>query len=318
MQEGMLGEKGKNDIYLTRSLDTWDVRARGSSARVFEGIIYNHNGHRRSIAVKFMRPDEIEYATPMFLEEVKILTTLRDIPGVMRMLELGYIQFDDPTRIPTDLRDSDGRTLSGKVHRYTPDETTQFLNDFSQRMQDDWLPYLGLRRSHYQDNLLLLCDENYTRGKLLPVAEGLQVAIQACEVLEQAHAHNIVYRDHKIIHYYWNRNRKTITLIDWNVGRLFPDGVSEAAIRHDLGLFAVSALYYIFTGRKHSHAPKIGPTRPDELEDTPDTFPPHWRYGDRKRLKRDLRATLENALQGRYQTAEALKQDLQRFAEGGV
>ena len=42
-----------------------------------------------------------------------------------------------------------------------------------------------------------------TGGTYRPVAELLQISIQICEILHEAHQRNIVYRDHKILHYYW-------------------------------------------------------------------------------------------------------------------
>ena len=309
MQEGLLG-KGK-DIYLTQSLDTWDPRARGSSARVFLGNVRNHEGHRRRIAIKFMRPDKVAYATPMFQEEVRILRVLAGVRGVMRMTELGYLRFDNPEAIPPDEGDGGGRALTGAVHRFQPEESEQFLSSWGDYLGEGWLPYLGLWRVFPEDNLLRLCDRDLTRGRLFPVSQGLQVAVQACEILEQAHAHNIVYRDHKIIHYYWHEEQ--VTVIDWNVGLFFPEGVPASYIHHDLMLFAASALYYIFTGRAHPGVPAVGPTTPEQLEHAPDAFNPYWKYADRKRLKKDLRAVLEKALLGAYTTAASLKQDLQVF-----
>lgn len=313
MQEGLLGE-GK-DIFLTESLDTWNVRARGSSARVFKGAARRSNGYRHSIAIKFMRPDEIAYAKPMFVEEAAILQALSDIPGVMQMTELGHIAFDNPEDIPPDEIDGNGRRLTGRVLRYSPDETTQYLDAFEDCIETGWLPYLGLRRSHPQDNLLVLCDKNITRGQYFPVEEGLKVAYQACEILEQAHSRNIVYRDHKIIHYYWDTGQQQVTMIDWNVGKRYPDGATEPAIHHDLVLFAASALHYIFTGRQHLDAPEVGPTRPEQLENSPDAYEPHWHYTDRKRLNEDVRASLAKALGGAFQTAHELKQDIASLVE---
>lgn len=313
MQEGLLGEA--KEICLTDSLDTWYVRARGSSARVFKGTVRRSNGYRRSIAIKFMRPDEIAYAKPMFIKEVAILHALSDVLGVMQMIELGYIAFDNPQDIPPDTADGNGRQLTGKVFRYSPDETKQFLGSFEDCIETGWLPYLGLRRSHHQNNLLVLSDKDLTRGNFFPVKEGLKVAYQACEILEQTHSRNIVYRDHKIIHYYWDAGQQQVTMIDWNAGELYPAGVSESAVHHDLVLFAASALHYIFTGRRHLDAPEVGPTRPEQLENSPDHYEPRWQYSDRKRLSEDVRALLAKALGGAFQTAHELKQDIASLIE---
>jgi serine/threonine protein kinase len=65
------------------------------------------------------------------------------------------------------------------------------------------VPYLAIEQQEQANNLLLLCDTGYTRGRFLPLLDGLIIAIQICDLLDVAHSRNIVYRDHKILHYYW-------------------------------------------------------------------------------------------------------------------
>jgi len=304
MQDGVLGKD--RDIFLTDPLDTWTPEARGSSARVFLGSIRNSNGYRRLAAVKFMRPDEIGYATPMFIEEAIILNELKDVDGVMRMLELGFLKLENPHEIPPDSDSGTARNLRGQLVRLLPVETTTYLNQIASRLADGWLPYFVLERRYTENNLLLLCDKNRTRGRYLPVGTGLLCAARACAILQTAHEHNIVYRDHKIIHYYWDDENQQLTLIDWNVAKQHPNGVSSHEIQHDLTQFAARALHYIFTGRSVSGALPVGPTTSAEIEKAASLYNASWTYDDRKRLNRDIRQMLENALTGQYESARAL------------
>ena len=191
---------GKNqDIFLTHSLDTWANEVRGSSARVFLGTYHHSNGYRRNAAFKFMRPDEIEYAKPMFVEEAVILNQLHDVPGVMRMLKLGFVRFDNIEDIPPDKSPGNAKYLSGEIISFNPKETDLFLKQYEVNISEDWLPYFLLGRSFRQENLLLLCDKRRNRGKYFPLDKGLTCAIQACEILQAAHDRNIVYRDQKSV-----------------------------------------------------------------------------------------------------------------------
>jgi len=304
MQEGLLGKD--HDIFLTDSLDTWTPEARGSSARVFLGAIRNSDGCRRLAAVKFMRPDEIDYATPMFIEEAAILNELKDIPGVMRILELGFLEFKNPKDIPPDRSDGTARHLEGRAVRLEPQEIEIFLEQFTNRLEQGWLPYLALKRSYPEDNLLLLCDRDRTQGRYLPIEKGLLCAAKACEILQKAHEHNIVYRDHKIIHFYWDSESQQITIIDWNVAKRHPLGVSSYEIHHDLAQFIARAMHHILTGRPALGTLPVGPTRSEEIEKASDSYKASWTYDDRKRLNKNIRQMVENALTGQYESAQAL------------
>ena len=96
--EGRLGEG--QDLVLIEPLDTWMPEARGSSARVFAGNLRNRAGKPLSCAIKVMRPDQVEYALPLFIEEAQILSMLRDVPGVTPMLECGYLRLEEGLEFP--------------------------------------------------------------------------------------------------------------------------------------------------------------------------------------------------------------------------
>jgi serine/threonine protein kinase len=313
MQEGKLGQD--QDIFLTDSLDTWANEVRGSSARVFLGTYRHTNGFKRMAAFKFMRPPEteafdiIEYARPMFIEEVPILYQLRDVPGVMKMIEMGFLQIVDNLKIPSDSTPGTGRHLAGDLIRLTPDETEIYLEQIESKIADDWVPYLLLERFYPEENLLRLCDINLNRGNYFPIEKGLACAVQACQILQFAHENNIVYRDHKIVHYYWNDVQKKLSMIDWNVAKRHLDGVSQHEIIHDLALFASRALHYILTGRP-SYGALAATSRTEEVEQAAASYHVHFTYEDRKHLNKDVRDVLAKALMGKYDSASFLSADI--------
>jgi serine/threonine protein kinase len=169
-----------------------------------------------------------------------------------------------------------------------------------------------------QDNLLYLCDIGYTHGRFLPILDGLIIAIQICNILETAHARNIIYRDHKILHYYWQENQNGVFMIDWNIAKRFPTGLSDTDTQFDLVQFGARALHYIFAGRPAPGALPLGPNRPDEIEAASRVYAAQWTYDD-QRLPKDIKTLLEAVLSGSYTTARQLRDALQmiynRFVE---
>ncbi len=137
------------------------------------------------------------------------------------------------------------------------------------------------------------------------------MSIQICEILQEAHNRKIVYRDHKILHYYWREDMHGIYMIDWNVARLHPDGLSDYEKQMDLVQFGARALHHILTGRTAPGALPLGPTRPEEIEQAAKTYQTQWTYDD-QRLTEDLRAILERVLAGEYNNAIQLRDDLKK------
>ncbi len=126
-----------------------------------------------------------------------------------------------------------------------------------------------------------------TGGIYRPVAELLLMSIQICEILQEAHNRNIVYRDHKILHYYWLEAMHGIFTIDWNVARLHPEGLSNYEKQMDMVQFGARALHHILTGRTAPGALPLGPTRPEEIEQAAKSYEAQWTYDD-QRLPEDL------------------------------
>ncbi|MBE0698500.1 MAG: hypothetical protein IH586_16405, partial [Anaerolineaceae bacterium] len=156
-----------------------------------------------------------------------------------------------------------------------------------------------------------LCDAGMTGGQYRPVAELLLMSIQICEIMDEAHRRNIVYRDHKILHYYWIEAARGIYTIDWNVAKLYPEGLSNYEKQMDMVQFGARALHHILTGRTAPGALPLGPTRPEEIEQAAKTYETQWTYDD-QRLPEDVRGILERVLAGDYNNAVQLRDDLKQ------
>lgn len=307
VKEGALGEGG--EMTLAEPLDTWAPEARGSSARVFTGFFQNGAGLARECAVKILRGDRADYGLPLFREEVQILTLMRDVPGMVRLVELGFIQLEGEQALPSDERPIPASNLQGAVVRMGVNEVREFVSALERRIGQGWLPYLALEKKSRADNLMVLCDAGYNRGRFLSTAEILRMAIQICDILGDAHARNIVYRDHKILHYYWQEADNGIFLIDWNVARRHPQGLSSAEKQFDLVQFGARGLHHILTGRTAPGALPLGPTRPEEIEQAAHTYRVQWTYDD-QRLPDDVKHILERVLAGGYSQVRELREDL--------
>ncbi len=303
----MTGFGTGQDIELEKPLDTWAPEASGSSARVFLADIKSTQRSRVQSAIKIMRPDKVDYALPLFREEVQVLSMLRNVPGVAQMLEVGFLQPADHNAFLVD--DYPLQEMQGQAIRYALDSTHNFLMELEKQTRSGLLPYLIIETQEQKKNLLTLCDTGYTHGHFLPVLEGLVLAIQICEVLEAAHQRNISYRDHKILHYYWDEASNGVAIIDWNIAKHYPTGLSAEDARFDLVQFGARTLHHILTGRTAPGALPLGPTRPDEIETAARTYQVKWTYDD-KRLPKSIKDLLEKVLTGGYDNPRSLRDDL--------
>jgi hypothetical protein len=250
--------------------------------------------------------DKADYALPLFHEEVEILHLLADVPGVTPMYECGFIRFEGDQRLPDE---SSGQSPTGVLWRIPPDAPRAFQDELAARVRTGWVPYIVLQPRRREDNLLMFCDAGQTGGRFLPLTDLVRMSIQICDILQVAHDRNIVYRDHKILHYYWLNDANGVYMIDWNVARYHPDGLSEVEKHMDMVQFGARALHHILTGRTAPGALPLGPTRPEEIEAAAKTYQAQWTYDD-QRLTDDLRSILERALAGEYNNAIHLRDDL--------
>lgn len=299
------------DLHLHAPLDYWIPEARGSSARVFSGTLRDAQGKATPVAIKLMRMDKVAYALPLFKEEVLVMNAMRDVPGVTPLLECGFIKFDNGHTMPVERDGIVDPGLTGSIVRIGPVIGQEFIGQIESRIADEWTPYLAIEQRDPKENLLAICDAGMTRGQYRPVGELLLMSIQICEILQAAHERNIVYRDHKILHYYWVEALQGIFVIDWNVARLHPDGLSDYEKQMDLVQFGARALHHILTGRTAPGALPLGPTRPDEIEQAAKSYEAQWTYDD-QRLPEDLREILERVLAGEYNNAIQLRDDLKQ------
>lgn len=304
------GKFGPNQsMVLAEPLDTWMPEARGSSARVFVGNLRNLAKQSRSFAFKIMRPDQLDYALPLFIEEIQILTMLRDVPGITPMVECGFIKTEDGQALPSDESHASAKQLSGQVIHYGVEQAQNFLASMDRQLSVGWLPYLALVRRNPEYNLLRYCDASYTHGWFLTLRDSLVLSLQICDILQFAHDRNIVYRDHKILHYYWDANAHGVTMIDWNIAKRQPQGLSDAEKQFDLVQFGARGLHHIFTGRPAQGSLPLGPNRPEDIEKASTHYPVNWTYDD-ERLPNQLRTILEQTLNQGYTQVRELRQDL--------
>ena len=256
-----------------------------------------------------MRIDKADYSIPLFCEEVLILPLMDPVPGVSRMFECGFVQLEGAGSLPVDSNLQAIQDLKGPLARIGPDSGQIFLDQIEKRVKEGWTPYLSVEMREKEDSLLLLCDAGLTNGKFLPLITLLKMAIQICDILQAAHERNIVYRDHKILHYYWQGKTNGVYLIDWNVAKLHPDGLSDYEKQMDLVQFGARGLHHILTGRAAPGALPLGPTQPEEIEHAAQSYQTQWTYDD-QRLSQGLRDIIEAVLAGKYSHAGKLGDDL--------
>lgn len=322
---------GPNEkMKFTEPLDTWlsaglrdfaVPEAIGSSARVFNlDFAPLTADYANSPAIKIMRHDKIQYALPLFESEIRILTKMHDVTGVTPMLSLGFVKLDTGT-LPDEIAPlstslqmrASADQVAGSFELYEPGESETVLEQLEIRVAEDWLAAIVLPR-RWEDNLFLRCDAGYTRGdfhRSFPVLDALRAVLQICDIMQNAHDREIVYLDHKALHYYWNEPRQQVYVLDWNIGRLIANGNSTEVYAFDVLQFSARAMHHLLTGRQAPGSVKVGPNRPEDIQNAPHQYEPVWTYDDQKRLNQDELDLLGAAIQGQYQTFSGLAQDLQ-------
>jgi serine/threonine protein kinase len=311
-QEARLG--AGHEVALGEPLDTWVPEARGSSARVFSGTMRDRTGHDQQFAIKVMRPDRMEYALPLFREEAHILSLLRDVPGVTPLVECGYLRLEDGAQLPAEDRHLSAEHLNGQVVRFGTEQIQNYLSSMDRYLSQNWVPYLTLELRDHDQNLLKYCDAGITHGWFLPLRTSLLLSIQICDILQIAHDRNIVYRDHKILHYYWDPQTHGVISIDWNIAKQHAEGLTEPERIFDLVQFGARALHHILTGRPAPGSLPLGPNRPDEIEQASANYAVNWTYDD-ERLPNRVKEILEQLLNQGYNQVRDLRSDLAELFE---
>ena len=233
-----------------------------------------------------------------------------DVPGVGGPLEFGFLKLEAATPLPGDDLGAPGNEVRGSVYRLTAQDIQTFLRELENRALEGWLPYIALSREDQENNLMNQCDLGYTGGRFLFIKRAFDFLIQILEIFQIAHSRNIVYRDHKILHYYWIEGENGIHIIDWNVARRMPEGLSPGEKCADIVQFGARAMHHILTGRPAPGALPVGPTRPEEIEHAASTYTPKWTFDD-QRLPTRLREIVERVLGGEYDQVISLRQELE-------
>jgi hypothetical protein len=322
----------EKEYYLGEPLDTWlsaglhdypVPEASGSSARVFNLKAIGANKLYDNMAFKVMRHDKIAYASPLFIEELKILSNLPTSNILTPMLGSGFIKVDSHAKWPEEIaplskslvNTASASALDGECLIYSPNETENVLNTFSQYVSDGWLPFILLEK-RWEDNLYLLCDAGYTRGayiKNFTVLQILDIAIQITDLMVTAHQTGAVYLDHKLLHYYWNGVRNRVRVIDWNIGRWNPEGLAAESTHFDILQFCARALHHLFTGRQAPGSVAVGPNKKDDIDNAPHQYKASFHYDVQKRLNKSEMSFLEKALAGEFHEAGELLQSLKEL-----
>ncbi len=321
------------DNYLAEPLDTWLTagahdyavpEASGSSARVFK---YKDRAltseYHKDSAIKIMRPDKITYAYPLFLQELQILQILDGYPGITPMLRSGFLKFSEDSVFPEEIAPltkaleerAGGFQLKGELNLFELGDTDLVLAEFDQRVQEGWLPVIIFEK-RWEDNLYLVSDAGYTKGDFrrnLSMLDVLTIAIQICETLEHAHQKEIIYLDHKLLHYYWNDLRKKVIMVDWNIGRYIPGKMTLESRQFDLLQFSSRALHHLFTGRQAPGAVAVGQNRPEEIENAPRHYKASYPYDVTRRLNPGEIAFLERSLDGGFTSAAEMQDALEKL-----
>ncbi len=333
MEKVTLGiDKG---AFLAEPLDTWLTagahdyavpEASGSSARVFK---YKDQKLDKKLgkdtAIKIMRPDKISYATPLFLEELRILRILDGKQGVTKLIKAGYLEVCPETNWPYETApltkqlelQAGGSRITGELFLFDIDDLEAMLTEYQQRIEEGFLPVILLER-RWEDSLYLLCDAGYTRGEFLKnfsMSQILEIASQISGYLAVAHQNEIVYMDHKLLHYYWNDIRQQVLMLDWNIGRYLPGSLSEESIQFDLLQFSSRALHHLFTGRQAPGAVAVGQNRPEDIANSPKHFKASYPYDVEKRLNSAEIAFLERSLDGEFSSASEMKEAIEKLQE---
>lgn len=306
------GRIGQNlDIQLEDPLDVWSSGAVGSSARVFRSKYRKDAGEYGRAAFKVMRPNQREYALPLFVEEFKILKTLSDVAGVVHALEYGFARIESEEKFPDDKTAEGARLLTGDAIRFSCDEKID-EKLIESKVGEGWLPYIILESKHYSNNLLMLCDPMKTKGEFMDVKEGIHISAEICRILDVAHQRNIAYLDHKIIHFYRTNGHDGFPhayILDWNIAK-WHKKLSDEHRKFDIVQFSARALHYIFAGRAAPGALNVGPTRPEDIQKSPSAYKVNWNYDDNDRLSDDLKQVIEAAVSGHYVNILDIKKDL--------
>jgi hypothetical protein len=323
MPETIILEKNK-DIWMTTPRDNWLMvhgdptpvpGAGGYSARVFDCSGKSLETYKKKLVIKIARWEKEvtrSYIQQVFSEEIHIMEILQEFnyDWVTPMLEVGYIKLDNPPKTSRIVGISkekskpwmgDASNLTGIADKYSLEELPQFYEEMEGRLIEGWLPYM-LLESRDGNNLYTHCDEKLAgkKHKEFSVISALKVGVQISEIIQTIHEHNIVYRDFKPLHFYWNPELEKCHVIDWN-GALRVNGEIEGYIAKDIMEFSVRTFYHMMTGYRHPDAKAVKPLNVNEFDEATMVYPPKFNDYAKYRLKSFVdRALIKSLLTQKY------------------
>lgn len=282
-------ELSLNDLYrIGNYIDTFAV---GHYARVLDA---EDRRGKRIIAFKVMRPEHLtsdgtpRWEARAFINEADLLVRLGPCPAAVRLYDCGYVSAPGE-------RPEGGEILSLGTN------IAAFREQLYPALTRQWRPYLALELLPRHHNLFYLMKPSSANGRRrLPSEEGIDLAMQFADFLQDAHEQRIVYLDHKLEHVYWDG--ETLRIIDFNSSQLIESGTHTVDQRliQDIHNLCVGILYPIFTGL----SPQKGSLRPqpgsqNEVEQ---------RYADVNHLDFGVEPSLSLALQELLQ--QGARQDI--------
>lgn len=235
---------------------------------------------------------------------------MKDVAGVHAPLEFGFLRLNDELVFSSDHSPTSAQHLTGNIMRIGIQDIHTFLSELKPRAMEGWLPYLALPVMQPKHNLMNFCDAGRTHGRFLTLKESLRLVIQILRIMQIAHSRNIIYRDHKILHFYWFEEENGVSVIDWNVARHEPGGLTPTDKSTDLVQFGARAMHHILTGRPAPGALPVGPTRTEEIDQAAKAYTPQWTFDD-QRLPTRLKEITERVLVGHYDQVQVLQSEIE-------
>ena len=160
---------------------------------------------------------------------------------------------------------------------------------------------------------LIIADETLDRarrGEGLPLLETLVILDSLLDLIQLAHARDIVYNDIDAKHLFWNREAYRLKVIDWgNAVFLEGDEVTPQGVSRQSDVFQMGELlYFIFSGGGRLDAPR----------DADETY--RVSFGDRDaEIGPELQTIISKAAHPnpkfRYDSVSDLKRDLAQIRE---
>lgn len=290
-----------------------DTSAPGFSARVVRAT---HWPTGQDVALKVLRREHLADVSvwDQFVVEVALLEALQDVGIVNRIVDCGFVS-DIAQERPTG-----GEIIS------CGQQAKRFKSEQPERLAQRWRPYIALEllpAEHSLLNLVRGLEGGDSAGLRLPTHEGIALALQLAEFLHDAHARDIVYRDFKPEHVYWDGRR--LRVIDLNVSRYLGSQSSAATKaaekRADLRRCVVGVLYTVFTSRDlrfEDQSPRPAPSNPDSITARLDAVAA-LEFGAQPGLPLELTALLQRyaqhaAARGDDLTASSLLDELRQIA----